>query len=100
METLTDVLAWLTGPAAGSFLVVAWFASWYFEKKTWFQNLAGETRAFIIVALAALLGIGAQVLAGFPDVVALITPYFQPVMYALVAWLGTQVAHAGNPFKS
>lgn len=98
--TLNDVLAWLTSADQGSFLVVSWFVSWALEEVKWWQDLSGKVKSLAVLGLSILLGVAAQFLALQPDLVAAIEPWFQPVLYAVLAWLATQTVHiAGKKFR-
>lgn len=98
--SLTEVLEWLTGSGGGAFLVISWAISWGLEKTEWWENLSSQARALTILGLAAVLGIIATFLKLNPLIVAAMEPYFQPIMYSILAWLGTQIAHKFNPTKA
>lgn len=99
MEGFSDVLSWLTGSDAGAFVVVAWFLSWLLEGWGKWEELSSKAKSLIILGIALLLGVGAVVLKQNPAIVALVDPYFRAAMYAILAWLGTQVAHRANPLR-
>jgi hypothetical protein len=97
---LADVLAWITGSGGGSFLIVTWLVSWALEKVAWWDKLNSKVKSTLIVVLAGVLGVGSQVLLLNPDLVAVIDPYFKPVMYIAITWLTSQIAHAKDPSRA
>lgn len=92
---LGNILEWLTSSEGGAFIVVAWAVSWLLEDVERWHALPSKTRSLIILGLSAVLGVVSVVLQQNPDVVAAIEPYFQPVYYAILAWLTTQGAYKG-----
>lgn len=96
---VNDLIAWLTGADGGAFIFITWALSWAFEEATWWQALSSKLKSLIILILSALLGVGSVALQQNPALVAALEPYLQPVIYIVIAWLGTQVAHRINPAK-
>lgn len=94
---LAAVLDWLTGPDGGAFIFVTWAVSWGLEEFNGWHRLPTRAKSLIILALSGLLGACAQWLGSHPETVAAIAPYVQPLIYAAMAWLGSQVAHRLNP---
>lgn len=94
--TLTDILNWLTGADAGAFLLVSWAIAWGLEGTAWWQSLKSQLKVLIIVGVSGALGASAVALQASPQIVAALEPYLQPLIYAVLAWLGTQTAHKIN----
>lgn len=92
----TDILSWITGADGGAFLFVSWAISWALEGVSVWENLSPKVKSLAILIVSALLGSLAVALQQSPELVAAIEPYFQPVIYAVLAWLGTQTAHKFN----
>jgi hypothetical protein len=71
--TLDAFLQWLIS-GGGSILAV----SWLFERMKWFQNLASESKDYVIFAVSAVVGCGALALVTYVPaaVMAAIAPYF------------------------
>lgn len=97
--SLIEVLEWITGAGGGAFLIISWAVSWGLEKTEWWEGLTSQVRALFILGLSVVLGIIATALKLNPQVVEAIEPFFQPIMYSILAWLGTQIAHKFNPTK-
>ena len=93
MNSLSALLAWLTGADAGAFILVSGAVALFLEDIDKWNALLPKVRFLIILGVSALLGIGASFLAQYPDVVLAIDPFFKPVMYTVMAWLGTQTLH-------
>jgi hypothetical protein len=97
MNGLTDFLSWLTGTGGGAFILVAWAVSWGLEGLPWWDTLTSKLKQLIILGTAVVLGLLGVWLNSMPAVVAVIEPYFRVVMYVVLAWLSTQVAHKLDP---
>ncbi len=100
MENLQQLIAWLTGVDGGAFLVVSAFAAWYLEGLSWWARFTRQGKSFLILGASIVLGIGFKVLGAFPAVVAAIDPYARTVIFILMVWLGTQVAHKIDPSRN
>ena len=96
---LVGFFEWLTAPAGGAFIIVAWFASWALERYAWWNGLSSMVKSVAIVGVAAVIAVGAQYAQGNQAFLDAVSPYFGPVMAVIVAWLGTQTAHALNPYN-
>lgn len=94
--SFTELLAWLTGPDGGAFLLVSWAISWGLNGTAFWQKLSPQTKTLIILVVSGLLGAGAAALQSNPALVAAIEPYVRPVIFAVMAWLGTQTAHRAS----
>lgn len=96
-----NILAWLTGADGGAFLLVSWAVSWGLEGTAFWEKLSSQAKALIILVVAGLLGAVAAALQSNPALVATLEPYLRPLIYAVLAWLGTQVPHrATKVFKA
>lgn len=100
METLNDLLNWLTGAEAGAFVVVMFVMAWAFEGLEWFQKLSSRFKGLLTLSVSSVLAVGAVWLQGRPDIVAAIEPFFKPLMYIALAWLAKQGAHFLNPKRA
>lgn len=94
--TFSNFLAWLTSPDGGAFLLISWAASWGLEGWSWWEKRSANAKKLLILAASAVLGAGAAALQAHPEIVAAIEPILQPVIYIVIAWLGTQTAHKLN----
>lgn len=99
MDGLSSVLTWMTGSDAGAFVIVAWFLSWLLEGWGKWEGLSSRVKSLVVLGIALLLGLGSVWLKQNPALVAQIDPYFRAGMYAILAWLGTQVAHRANSLR-
>lgn len=97
---LNQILDFLTGADGAGFLWVSWALSWAFEGAAWWQALSSKLKSLIFLGISGLLGVGAVYLKLHPAVVAAVEPYVQPLIYMVIAWLGSQVAHRMNPLRA
>jgi hypothetical protein len=95
----SELLKWITGPDGGAFLILSWALSWGLEGFSFWQKLTSKARSLIILGAAILFGLAGVWLSTRPDIVELIEPYVQVVIYIIVAWLATQTAHRLNPLR-
>jgi hypothetical protein len=86
-------LAWLTGPSAGGFVLLATFAAVFLEDFAFWKTAAPSLKYGLFLIFGAALGVGAVALQAHPETVAAIDPFFRPVAYAVVAWLASQGVH-------
>lgn len=98
-KNLGAFLAWIAGPNAGGYLIIAWALSWAAEKFGFWKNMTSDIKGLIVLGTSILLGFGAYTLNQFPAVVEAISPYFMIVVYCTIAWLATQIAHAKDPLR-
>ena len=94
--SLTNLLSWLTGADGGAFLLISWAVSWGLNDVAWWNGLKAQTKALIILSGSGVMGAGAAALQANPEVVPAIEPFVRPLIFAVMAWLGTQVAHRGT----
>lgn len=92
----SEFLSWLTGVDGGAFILVSWAISWALEGVSGWEAMSSRVKSLVILAVSSLLGGLAVALQQNPALVAAIEPYFQPLIYAVLAWLGTQTAHKFN----
>jgi hypothetical protein len=90
-------LAWVTGPDAGGFVIIAWGLSWGLDRFDFWNKMESKTKSLLILLASALFGCTAITLAQYPAIVAAIDPYFKVVLSCVVMWLTTQVSHKNDP---
>ena len=96
---IDSILDFLTGSDGGAFLVVGWALAWALEGSPWWQALTGKAKSLIILAVSLALGGLTVYLKMHPAIVEAIAPYVEPLIYVVLAWLGTQVPHKINPSR-
>ena len=95
MSDWSEVITWLIG--GGTVAVVSWFVSWFLEPLVWWQALRSQVRSLIILGAALVIGLVATYLAGLPpEKLEPYLPYLNTFVLAIVAWLGSQVAHRAD----
>jgi multisubunit Na+/H+ antiporter MnhG subunit len=90
-------LAWVTGPDAGGFVIIAWGLSWGLDRFDFWNKMESKTKSLLILLTSALFGCTAITLAQYPAIVAAIDPYFKVILSCVVMWLTTQVSHKNDP---
>lgn len=90
---MKELLDWLIGPDGGAWIVITFVVSWALEGWGTWDNLPSKAKSLIILVLAIVLGLFANLLSMHPEVVAAIEPYSKVVMTILTLWLSTQTAH-------
>src|SRR4030065_787018 len=87
--SFTSVLLWIiAGP--GVVFLVGKFVSLVLENWSGWANFPTSVKFLVPIVLAALLGVGAQLLLAQPELVAAVEPWFKTVMLAILAWVGSQ----------
>lgn len=95
MSDWSEVITWLIG--GGTVAAVSWFVSWFLEPLAWWQALRSQVRKLIILGVSIGIGMVATFLAGLPpEELAPYLPYLNTFILAVVAWLGSQVAHRAD----
>ena len=90
VPALTDVLAMLaSGIGVGA--VIAFL----FEKFQWFQDMAPNTKWWVVLGLSLGLPVLARVALQFvpPDIWAKVEPYWAALATGFLIWAGSQVTH-------
>ena len=95
-NVFVEILDWLTSVEGGAFIVVSWGLSWALEGITWWDGLTSKLRSLIILVVSILLGLLTVWFKTMPGVLATVEPYANTVVYIVLAWLATQVAHKGD----
>ena len=92
----TDLIQWVIGIKGGAFIIVSWAISWALEGWDAWQMLTKKAKSMIILATAVVVGLLFTWLNTQPDIIAAIEPYMNTVIYIVMVWLSTQVAHKVN----
>lgn len=92
METLTDLLNWLTSEG-GALILVAWAISWGLEGWARWEVLSSKVKSLAILGVAVVLGCLAVWLQSQPALVARLSPYGRLLITIVSMWLTTQTAH-------
>lgn len=96
---LGEVIAWLAlGPGA------VWLAgmtiSFLLEEiPGWATAISGRLRAFIVLALACLIAVGAHFLQLRADILAQLDPWYKLAFLIVTTWVSTQVTYSGRKSK-
>ena len=85
---LQSVLAWLV--VGGSVFVVNYAFAWLAENFEFWHKLPSWLKFVIPVVTSVLLAVGAQQLLLYPDIIAIVQPYWALFVTILLAWLGSQ----------
>ena len=88
---LAEVLLWLS--ASGCVLAVNWLVANFLEKQPWWNNLSVLVKYIAPLVLAVLIGLGANQIFNFPDLIAAIQPYWFIVATIVLAYFGSQLGH-------
>lgn len=92
--TLNDLARWIL--SGGALIIASVFSSWYLEGTPWWQKLSSQVKYGIILAIAAVLGIGATWVTLNPSVFTAYEPYIVTLIAITSAWIALQKAHAEN----
>ncbi len=93
-------LKWLTSVDGGALIIIMWTVAWGLEKFNWWQQLDKTLKQLIVLVAAIFVGLLATVAQQNPGFVNAVEPYFEPVMYIVMAWLTGQGFHEINPFRT
>lgn len=85
---LTSVLLYLV--AGGSVYVVGYALSWVAENFEFWHKLPAVVKTLVPIVVSVLIAFGAQQLLQYPDLIALVQPYWQLAIVTILAWLGSQ----------
>lgn len=85
---LESVLLFLA--AGGAVYVVNYAFAWFAENFEFWHKLPSLLKLFIPIIVSVLLAFGAQQLLFYPDIIALIQPYWALLILIITAWLGSQ----------
>ena len=96
-ESLTSIWQWLV--SGGALVSVSWFVSWAFEEVTWWHDQSSKFRSVVMLAVAGLIGFGAQYFLLHPEFIAEYQAYILGFIGTILGWVATQTAHNKNPSK-
>lgn len=74
----------------GAVFVVNYGLSWLAENFEFWHKLPSWLKLLIPILVSVLLAVGAQQLLLFPDIIAVIQPYWALLILIITAWLGSQ----------
>lgn len=90
-QQLASVLVWLgTG---GAVAAINWVLANFLEKQTWWNGLPTLVKYLLPPVAAVLLGIGANELVKFDELVNAIQPYWFIIANIILAYFGSQLGH-------
>ena len=90
-NTLNEFVVWLGTPAAAGWVIATILEQWGA-----FQALEVNSKRIITLVITLALPVASKVITDQmpPETLAQIAPWFEVVATALVAWAGSQAAHA------
>lgn len=90
-QQLAGVLLWLG--AGGSLLAVNWVVANFLEKQEWWNKLAKWVKYVVPPFAAILLGLGANELVEFDQLVSAVQPYWFIISNIIIGYFGSQLGH-------
>ncbi len=92
-ETLQSLVAWLSAPDGGAFIVISMAISYLAEKLAWWHKIKYGWKVAIMFGLALAIRLGAVLLLANPELMAMIEPYYDFFVASLLGWNILEIIH-------